>query len=201
MIWRYSQKRLQISLKSDTLIFFSKTGQSIFLVFRLKLVLNMPSIWMKPIFQKNLLFGDIWSIWPQNRQNLVVLFLFVGPVNVFLFYWTNWFQLFFVCRVLSRPFCGARVAYKCVLFSKHKLKISLICIFFSNLAFSLLFCPFLTLRLFWKNHYLVLKFKNRSWIDLPILKNCWDSIHIFQVLFKQKLIKLLSGLSWMYLVQ
>ena len=41
LIWRYSQKGLQISPKSDTLIFFSKTAWTDFLVFCLKLVLNM----------------------------------------------------------------------------------------------------------------------------------------------------------------
>ena len=41
LIWRYSQKGLQISPKSDTLIFFSKTAVTVFLVFGLKLVLNM----------------------------------------------------------------------------------------------------------------------------------------------------------------
>ena len=41
LIWRYSWKGLQISPKSDTLIFFSKTSLTIFLVFGLKLVLNM----------------------------------------------------------------------------------------------------------------------------------------------------------------
>ena len=41
MIWRYSRKSLQISPKSDTLIFFSKTAETVFLVFGLKLVLNM----------------------------------------------------------------------------------------------------------------------------------------------------------------
>ena len=42
LIWRrYSQKSLQISPKSDTLIFFSKTAKRIFLVFGLKFVLNM----------------------------------------------------------------------------------------------------------------------------------------------------------------
>ena len=40
LIWRYSRKSLQISPKSDTLIFFSKTALTIFLVFGLKLVLN-----------------------------------------------------------------------------------------------------------------------------------------------------------------
>ena len=41
LIWRYSWKRFQISQKSDTLIFFSKMALTIFLVFSLKLVLNM----------------------------------------------------------------------------------------------------------------------------------------------------------------
>ena len=41
LIWRYLRKGLQISPKSDTFIFFSKTALMIFLVFGLKLVLNM----------------------------------------------------------------------------------------------------------------------------------------------------------------
>ena len=41
LIWRYSRKGLQISPKSDTLTFFSKAALTIFLVFGLKLVLNM----------------------------------------------------------------------------------------------------------------------------------------------------------------
>ena len=41
LIWRYSRKSLQISPKSGTLIFSSKTALTIFLVFGLKLVLNM----------------------------------------------------------------------------------------------------------------------------------------------------------------
>ena len=41
LIWRYSQESLQISPKSDTLIFFSKMALTIFLVFDVKLVLNM----------------------------------------------------------------------------------------------------------------------------------------------------------------
>ena len=41
LIWRYSRKGLQISPKSDTLIFFSKTATTIFLVFGLNLVLNV----------------------------------------------------------------------------------------------------------------------------------------------------------------
>ena len=41
LTWKYSRKGLQISPKSDTFIFFSKTALMIFLVFGLKLVLNM----------------------------------------------------------------------------------------------------------------------------------------------------------------
>ena len=41
LIRRYLRKSLQISPKSDTLIFFSKTTLTIFLVFGLTLVLNM----------------------------------------------------------------------------------------------------------------------------------------------------------------
>ena len=41
LIWRYWRKSLQISSKSDTLIFFSKTALTTFLVFGLELVLNM----------------------------------------------------------------------------------------------------------------------------------------------------------------
>ena len=64
LIWRYSGKRLQISPKSNILIFFSKTALMIFLVFGLKLILNMTFDlvlnWIKITFQKKLLFGDIW---------------------------------------------------------------------------------------------------------------------------------------------
>ena len=41
LIWRYSQKGLQISPKSDTLIFFSKTAVTIFLVFGLQFEWNL----------------------------------------------------------------------------------------------------------------------------------------------------------------
>ena len=41
LIWRYSLKGLQIKPKSDTFVFFSKTALTTFLVFRLRLVLNM----------------------------------------------------------------------------------------------------------------------------------------------------------------
>ena len=41
LFWRYLRKCLQISPKSDTFIFFSKTARKIFFVFGLNLVLNM----------------------------------------------------------------------------------------------------------------------------------------------------------------
>ena len=41
LIWRYSRKGLQITPKSDTLIFFSKTAPTIFFIFCLTLVLNL----------------------------------------------------------------------------------------------------------------------------------------------------------------
>ena len=41
MIWRYSRKALQISPKSDTLMFFSKTVLTIFLVFGLNMAFNL----------------------------------------------------------------------------------------------------------------------------------------------------------------
>ena len=57
LIWRYSRKFLQISPKSDTLIFFSKTALTIFLDFVLKLVLNMT-------FNLNeTYFSEKFSIW------------------------------------------------------------------------------------------------------------------------------------------
>ena len=40
LIWRYSWKGLQISTRSGTLMFFSKTVLTVFLVFGLKWVLN-----------------------------------------------------------------------------------------------------------------------------------------------------------------
>ena len=112
LIWRYSQKNLQISPKSGTLIFFSKTADNVFgfwpdvcTKYDLQFEWNL-------FFRKNLQFGDIW---PRNRQKiaqievfghfldfaslvfldfehndrwawcLVVFLQFVGPVNVFLF--------------------------------------------------------------------------------------------------------------------
>ena len=67
LIWRYSWKGLQISPKSDTLIFFSKTALAIFLVFGLNLVLNMT-------FNLNeTYFSEKFSIWryfnPKSSNN------------------------------------------------------------------------------------------------------------------------------------
>ena len=57
LIWRYSRKGLQISPKLDTLIFFSKTAVTAFLVLGLKLVLNMT-------FNLNeTYFSEKFSIW------------------------------------------------------------------------------------------------------------------------------------------
>ena len=113
LIWRYLRKDLQITPNSDTLIFFSKTAQTFFLVFGLTFILNMTFNLNETIFQRNLQFGDIW---PRNRQKkcpnwsfwpfswlciirslvfldfahndrwaafLVVFLQFAGPVNVF----------------------------------------------------------------------------------------------------------------------
>ena len=99
--WRYSGKGIQISPKSENLIFFSKTAWTIFLVFGLKLELNMTfnlnETYFSVIFQKiaqievfghfldfaSLVFldfahNDRWA-WC-----LAVFLQFAGPVNVFL---------------------------------------------------------------------------------------------------------------------
>ena len=112
LIWRYSWKGLQISPKLDTLIFFSKTAVTTFLVLGLKLALNMT-------FNLNeTYFSEKFAIWryltlksSKNCPNwgfghfldfaslvfldfahndrwawcLVVCWQFAGLVNVFLF--------------------------------------------------------------------------------------------------------------------
>ena len=113
LIWRYLRKGLQISPKSDTMIFFSKTALTIFLGFGLKLVLNMTFNLKQTYFSEIFPIGDIW---PRNRQKiahievfghfldfvslvfldfahndrcawcLVVFLQFTCPVNVFLFF-------------------------------------------------------------------------------------------------------------------
>ena len=63
LIWRYSRKGLQINPKSDILIFFSKTALTIFLVFDLKLVLNMT-------FNLNeIYFSGKFAIWRYLTSN------------------------------------------------------------------------------------------------------------------------------------
>ena len=105
LIWRYSRKGLQISPKSDTLIFFSKTAVTIFLVFGLqfewnlffrkicnleifdlKIVKKLPKLRFFGHFldSASLVFLDVahnvrWA-W-----GLVVFLQFAGRVNVFLF--------------------------------------------------------------------------------------------------------------------
>ena len=74
-IWRYSRKGLQISPKSDTLIFFSKTARTIFLVFGQKLVLNMTFNLNETYFSDKFeIFGSKsskncpnWSFWLFSR--------------------------------------------------------------------------------------------------------------------------------------
>ena len=82
LIWRYSQKGLQISPKSDTLIFFSKTALTIFLVFGLKLVLNMAfnlnetyfsekfAIW-RYVTSKSSKNCPNWGFWPFSRLCII----------------------------------------------------------------------------------------------------------------------------------
>ena len=94
LIWRHSPKRLQINPKSDTLVFFSKTALTTFLVFGLKLALNI-TFNLNETFLESLLFGDIW-LW--NRQNLVVFLQFTCPVNLFLF-WISKLQILHIPQV------------------------------------------------------------------------------------------------------
>ena len=119
LIWRYSRKGLQISPKSDALIFFSKTALTIFLVFGLQLVLNMTFILNETyFFEKFVIWRYLtsksskkcpyWGFWSFPRLAslvfldfahndswawcLVVFLQFAGPVNVFLFLYVylNW---------------------------------------------------------------------------------------------------------------
>ena len=102
LIWRYSRKRLQISPKSDILIFFSKTAQTIFLVFGLKLVINITFNLNETYFSEKIAIWRFltsksskncpnWGFWPFSRLCIIsfpclcVFIQFDGPVNVFLF--------------------------------------------------------------------------------------------------------------------
>ena len=70
LISRYSLKGLQISPKSDTLIFFSKTALTIFLVFGLKLLLNMTFNLNETYFlEKFAVWRYLTSKSPKNCQN------------------------------------------------------------------------------------------------------------------------------------
>ena len=83
LIWRYSRKGLQISPKSDTLIFFSKTAQTIFLVFGLNLVLNMTfnlnetyfsekfAIWTYLTSKSSKKKCPDWGFWPFYRLCII----------------------------------------------------------------------------------------------------------------------------------
>ena len=114
LTWRYSRKGLQISPKSDTLIFFSKAALTIFLDFVLKLVLNMTfnlnetyfsekfAIWryltskssknclkLPEVFGHFLDFASFVFLDFAHSDRwawcLVVFLQFTGPANVFLF--------------------------------------------------------------------------------------------------------------------
>ena len=107
LVWRYSRKGLQISPKSDTLIFFSKKALTIFLVFDLKLVLNMTFNLNENYFSEKIaiwryltsksskiaqieVFGHFLdfalSVFLDRWTRCLVVFLqFTGSVNVFLF--------------------------------------------------------------------------------------------------------------------
>ena len=95
LIRRYSRKHLQISPKSDTLIFFSKTVRTIFLVLGLQFESNLffrGSSYLD-IFDleivKKIDFASLVFLDFAHNDRLawcLVLFLqFAGPVNAFLF--------------------------------------------------------------------------------------------------------------------
>ena len=91
LIWRYSRKRIQISPKSDTSIFFSKTVRTIFLVFGLKLVLNMT------FNSTETYFSEKFAIWrlPRNRQILASRPNYVTRKLLINFFWFSSLKLVF----------------------------------------------------------------------------------------------------------
>ena len=104
LIWRYSQKDLKIIQKSDTDIFL-KNGSSDFLVFGLKLVLNMTfkkmcnlEIFDLEIVKKELpklRFLAIFSTLHHYRWAwFLVVLQFAGPVNVFLLWLPKHVQMY-----------------------------------------------------------------------------------------------------------
>ena len=62
LIWRYLRKDLQISPKSDTLIFFSKTAATMFLIFGLKLLLNVTFNLSETYFSKKVCDLEIFDL-------------------------------------------------------------------------------------------------------------------------------------------
>ena len=77
-IWRYSEKRLQISPKWDTLIFFSKLALTTFLVFELKLVLKCEwTLFFRTICNLGIFDFEIvknsqnWGFWPFCRLCII----------------------------------------------------------------------------------------------------------------------------------
>ena len=113
LIWRYSRTGIRVSPKSDTLIFSSETALTIFLVFGLKLVLNMTfnlnenyfsekfairryltskssKIAQIEIFGHFLDFASLVFLGFAHNDRwawcLVVFLQFAGPVNIFLFF-------------------------------------------------------------------------------------------------------------------
>ena len=62
LIWRFSRKGLQISPKSDTFIFCSKTAPTTFLVFASKLVLNMTFNLNETYFFKKICSLEIFDL-------------------------------------------------------------------------------------------------------------------------------------------
>ena len=80
--WRYSRKGLQISPKSGTLIFFSKTALTIFLAFGLKLVLNITFNLNETYFSEKFAIWRYltwkpskncpnWGFWPFSRLYII----------------------------------------------------------------------------------------------------------------------------------
>ena len=80
--WRYSQKSIQISPKSDTLIFFSKKAVTIFLIFGLKLVLNMTFNLSETFFSEKIAISRYlasksskncpnWGFWQLSRLCII----------------------------------------------------------------------------------------------------------------------------------
>ena len=61
------RKKVSKLAQNQTLIFFTKTALTIFLVFGLKLVLNMTFNLNQTYFSEKMEFGDIW---PRNRQKI-----------------------------------------------------------------------------------------------------------------------------------